>query len=81
LLVVAVTLFFIILIVGISPVFGNAAADAALLGLGYFTFTHVTPPDSPVMFKKCGNPRLNGILDARGCGSSRRLTIGVIHSA
>ena len=29
---------------GGSPVFGNAAADAALLGFGYFAFTHVTPP-------------------------------------
>ena len=50
LFVIAVTFFFIILIAGISPIFSNATADAALLVFGNFAFTHVTPPDALVIF-------------------------------
>jgi len=56
LLVVAIPFFRIILIVGIAPVFGNAAADTALLGFGYIAFTHVTPPDMFII--KFGSVRL-----------------------
>jgi hypothetical protein len=45
LLVIAVTLFFIVFIIRISPVSGNAAADAALLVFGNISFAHVGPPD------------------------------------
>ena len=46
LLVVAVTLFLIVCIIRVSPVFCYAAADAALLVFGNFSFAHARPPDS-----------------------------------